>query len=697
MKKTTILLTSTLLLTGFNSQVCLADMANLPEVSKPIAKIWGGFNFADDSDSLNPSAAELYSIPEAATRKGTKKAAEFYSLENSPSLGLFYKANFVPHRLHLEMDVESEDDIYGDFRYSYKDIFLARFQPRRFYHNLDNIRIFDYDGNYDSPAFSGSYGVGYDADSNIQVKDLNVDDYGLRIDIDKYRLQIKTPTFPLHVYSEGEVVSRKGKQQLRFIGGTGYHSGNWRVSEARDIDQKNKEYTLGTNAHLGLVEVGYSFTHRKFENDKAAPQNYYDIASSHRTAAGLFNHNIIPTLKADTNTLKIHTSHTGRIVASATLSEIDKSNEYSGAKATNTLSYGEVSWLPKANLSFAAKMRYQRNRASRPDTVSVYGPAGPISYGASSDINCGMETDYTMSSLTARYVPSPVLNLKAEYIKDIKDVSSLSSSDYSRPLKTVKDTYALGSTWRAMPNMRVKGKLSYRDIRTEFGPTDVGNIDPAETTRGVVGVTWTISPRVAAFLNADVSKEKTDDNRIVGESNDDLSGKTINQHYLASLSFQVNEKFSVSPAYTFMSRKQDQDIAWEDSSGAHIIDRDYENEQKTHNLALNFMYMPTPMLDLNATVDYTSTKGTYDPTQAQIDFTLHGGIRNDVSVRQIGLNAYTETEEFNLRFDGEYDLGNGWGTGLVLRYTDWSDDSFDNPSDGTYIGGLFKITKELNL
>ena len=96
--KNTILLTSTLLLAGFNSQICLADTSDLPDATHPTARVWVGFHFADDSSSINSSYADSLSAPvlsEAALRQGTQHAGEFYSLENSPAFGFFYKANFL--------------------------------------------------------------------------------------------------------------------------------------------------------------------------------------------------------------------------------------------------------------------------------------------------------------------------------------------------------------------------------------------------------------------------------------------------------------------------------------------------------------------------------------------------------------------------------------------------------------------------
>jgi hypothetical protein len=47
-----------------------------------------------------------------------------------------------------------------------------------------------------------------------------------------------------------------------------------------------------------------------------------------------------------------------------------------------------------------------------------------------------------------------------------------------------------------------------------------------------------------------------------------------------------------------------------------------------------------------------------------------------------------------VRLDTDYDLGRGWGVGVDFRYTDWKDDSADNPTNGVFVGGLAKVTKQ---
>ncbi len=215
MKKLTILATVAIL-SPFGSTVCRADYKDMATQVETVADFWLGGYSNDSKSSVNDSLADVYGLPEAATRVGAQKATEFYATKSSLSGGFLVKTAPLPNRLHMEFDYYSDNDWFGDFRQSYKDYVQIRLLPRRFVHNLDNLTVFDFNPanrNFTAPATYNTNG------NDVEIKDAQVDNYGLKIDIDQYRLRLKTPNFPLHVYTEGEVVRRSGLQQMRFVGG----------------------------------------------------------------------------------------------------------------------------------------------------------------------------------------------------------------------------------------------------------------------------------------------------------------------------------------------------------------------------------------------------------------------------------------------------------------------------------------------
>jgi len=737
MKKLTIIATVAILY-PLGATECLADYKDMANQVETVADFWLGGYGSNSESSVNYSVADAYGLPEAASRSGGHRATEYYSTKSSVSGGFLVKSAPLPNRLHLEFDYYNDNDWFGDFRYSYKDYFQFRFLPRRFVHNLDKLTVFDFNPankNYNSavaylpdPLDPSKGTTPYNTNGNdVQNRDAVVDNYKLKVDIDQYRLRLKVPNLPFHVYHEGEIVSKAGSQQMRFVGGTGITSGasaavqipvlnsdgttkldangntvyQWvnplatssgrvRVSESREVDQSSKEFTFGANAHLGMFEVDLSNKTKKFENDAATPTYAYELATAGVVTGQTINrvHNVTPEFKASTNSIKIHTSHTGRVVASATYTEISKSNEYSGAKAENDMAYGELTWLPVGYLSVVTKVRHQRNSASAPETVTGYDSRGVLTTYL---VNPGVSSKTDMGSAAVRYSLIPKTSLSLVGSKKIKTVSDESAFDWARPAKQTHDVYEFGFTNWAVPKIRITGKLSQTQVTTDLKPGVINNVsgsvannEPDQTNQGTLGLTWTITPTLTAFINATAAKEKTHSNHTVEASNAN-DADALREQYLASFSYRINDKIAITPTYTFMSYKQQRDLPF-----GSTIDSGYANSQRAQNFALNFNLVPTSRLNINTTVDYTTTSGNYNPTSP-----LTVGTSVNADTEMLAMFSETHSEEINIRLDSEYNLGRGWGLGIDLRYVDWTDTSTDNPSNGTFYGGLFKVSKKL--
>jgi len=694
MRKFIILLTATVLVSLAWIGVSLADYKDMAGEVETSLEVWVG-GYAQDVDSSKvDSLADIYSptLPEAASRVPYSKAAEYYYLDDSPSGGILFKDAHAPNRLHLEFDYYNEGDWFGDFRYSFKDYFLSRVLSRRLTHNLENLTIYDWTG----------------AESSVVISDKGIDDYKLTVDIDQYLLRFKTPNYPLHVYSDGEIIRKKGKKQLRFAGGQIFRGSVDRNTISRDVDQEKQEFSLGTNGHFGPVELDVSRKWRQFESD-VAPHTY--LYGNDTLASSEQAHNTIPELEATTDTLKIHTSHSGRLYASGTLSQIEKTNNDTTAEAENKMAYGEVFWLPASYVSFSAKYRHQKNESEAPATVLAYsgdpGPGGP-GYGADTlnpyPVEPGVESTTDTAILTARYSQIPKTSVKFQYTNKIKEYEDESVVTWSRPKKQVYNIYEVGLSNWAIPKFRITSKFRQTNIDHDLFEDPTGTLDdsvtndPENTYHGNLGLTWLISPRVAAFASASLTQEETDNSHEVHVP-DTLEAEALRQQYIASLSFTISEKLSISPTYTYMCDEQKRDIVWEDGTGAMFIDKDYNNEQVAHNASLNVIYLPSKRLTINGSIDYTVTEGTYKSPYNAIFTTDPAGppppFQWPFFADNVTEFSNTKTQELGVRLDSDFDLGRGWGVGLGLRYIDWQDDSFDNPSDSTFIGGLLKLTKKI--
>ena len=193
------------------------------------------------------------------------------------------------------------------------------------------------------------------------------------------------------------------------------HHPSHRTSDSRDIDSLTSVYTIGANSHLGPVEADLSHSEKRFDVDGDSVLNRYDWGRTGRTGGDYF-HNLIPELKSSTNTLKLHTAYTGGLVASATVSQTEKENRDSGAKADYLFAAGDVTWMPIDSLTFFLKYRHQERDYDNPDavivqnlsfpyTLNIYDPILRSSIPSISDAVTG----------TVRYRPLRGVLLKADY------------------------------------------------------------------------------------------------------------------------------------------------------------------------------------------------------------------------------------------------------------------------------------------
>ena len=269
-----------------------------------------------DDEQVESEPAEHYVFPDIKPEisltggyryvhlNGSSKAAEYEYLHNSLVLGGELRTVSIEPPVALDLDVRNEKDYYGDISYAYKDLVLFRAVNSTLFHNLDNIRLFEFSP---PPAL-------------VDNKDPH-EKYGIKVGMSNLLLRFKTPDFPAHLYFEGNFVDKDGTAEQMFYHQFLDRTKNTRTSERRDIDLLTSVYTVGANSHLGPVEADLSHSEKRFDvsGDRVLVDRFDATAGTPSRTAGDYFHNLIPELKSSTNTLKLHTSYTGGLVASATL------------------------------------------------------------------------------------------------------------------------------------------------------------------------------------------------------------------------------------------------------------------------------------------------------------------------------------------------------------------------------------------
>ena len=669
MKSLTLFTALTLISMGMSATTCLADYADLQQQIPTELEVWVGGYGQDTDFTATDGLAAGYSLPEDTGRTGSHKAAEFYSMESSPSVGVLFKSAPLPHRTHLELDFFSASDWYGDFRYSYLDNVMIRLLPRRIRHNIDNLTLYDFDG----------AGTGKAEVENLNPLD---DDYGFDIDINQWYFRLKTPGYAIHLYSKGEIITRTGEQQLRFLGGSGWFTDMTRISETHEIDEQKIDVSVGATAHLGPIEIELLEQARSFKSNSGTSVHTYDYSGI--TTGNNEDHHVVPELEATTHSLRVHTSQTGRVVAAGTIIQHTKTNETSNVEAENLVGFGEVTWLPLSYLSLTTKVRFQKNDSSTQSNSTL-----GLDYRDYNNnivdyiVNPGVESETTTASLNVRYTLIPKTSLYGKYTSKVKDVDEQSSIDWKAAPKSTWDIYEIGLTNWLFPKVRTSARFVRTEIRTELDFSTINN-NPEKSNLGNIGLTWMIKPELVAYAGANIVREDTETNRISGATTSHGNGEALKQQYQASLTYLIDEKLSVTPTYTYLSDEQGRDIVLDD-----VVDSGYTSKQDAHHVSMNLMYLPIEKLSINASLGYTDSSGSYYPTSP---FTGSSGV---IDTAQLAGFSDFNSQEINSRLDTEYNIGNGMAVGLILQHTDWKLSAADNPSEGTFYSGLLKLSYKI--
>lgn len=628
---------------------------------EPEATAWIGHSYVDLDGSR--TAGEYQYFPDDPWGSGS-------DIDDSLAAGGMLTALPFPHRIHLEGEMNGPYDRFGDFRYAYGETMISRWVTRGLYHNLENITLV--------PYISGTSG-------GVEIFDAG-DEYGIRTDISKFNLTVKTPEYPAYVYTEAWFVDKDGTDQLRFIGGTGYHSNNKRVSSRQDVDWNTKEQTIGAKAHAGYLEADLSVSERSFDpgNDDVA---VYTYTAAGGRAAGTYEHSRVPQLEAETDTVRLHTNYTGRMVASATLSKISKKNNYSGTAADYHIGQGEVSFSPITRLALIGKYRHEETDITNPETFTLINQAtGAVVAGYPKTVKDPLRSTKDKLTLGATYHPSRLkgTTLRGECAYEQKERKDTDADTWNLPTSSSRRSYMFSAASRLPHNAKMKAKYSYQETSQEkrrpandFEPKYLNDLD--------LSLSWAPIPFVSSMLGYVRSKDETHEYQYDdgGEIADADHRERLRQRFLAGVTVCPVQNVSITPSYSQIRTEIQQDILYHDSSGNPFVEDDVDYESKAHNYAAHISYVPADAIDLSAGVDYTTTHAEFYP-------------KSDIATLPIGIGPLTigDTDELSFSLEGTYELSNGWGLGLRYSFTDFNDHSADNPQSGDYQSTTIMLSKK---
>jgi hypothetical protein len=582
---------------------------------------------------------------------GSERADEFEYLHSAiAATGLFIAFPF-PHRLHLELDVLNKNDFFGDVRYAYKDAIMFRGVTRKIFHNLDNVTLVD-------SGTSALYAVDRE-DAGEK--------YGVKQSMSNLFLRFKMPQFPFHIYLNGDFITKNGTQQQRFLADYGSID---RKSTKREIDWNSRDIGIGANSHLGPVEVDVSHSEKRLEINK---ENIMESSYDGR----ILPHNLMPEIKGSTTSLKLHTLYTGRLVAAATLSWIDRENMDSKAKVGYFIGAGDLTYMPHERLTFFVKYRQEKTDMENPDTIPV-NYLGYSDYTSSITVKPSISSNVDKLSSTVRYRPINRLTLNAEYIYERTERDNADEWKIARV--TTRDILSFSLNTSIIKKLTLRAKYTHQEA-----DAPAYNNQPDSSDEGKVSLSWSPLKWTYALLSYSIMKENRDNIYYIDEGVQVTANNRERRldRLLGSISFIVFDNLTITTSYYYLRNKTEQDLLYDNTGlnpGYHT-DSGVLYKDSSHTYAANVNYIPKKKINLNADVSYTESKGNFYP----------GNPLSATSLSESETNV--KIRETNCVVRGDYEFKKGWGLGVKYNYVDYND-LLNNSNDGILHVLLVTISKK---
>lgn len=565
---------------------------------------------------------------------GARSAIDYEHLEDSVRVIGEARVFRFPNRLYFIFDWESEKDYFGELRYAWSDVVFFRSVNRKLTHNIARVTLVDL-GAAGSPP-------------DVAVRDSGLE-YSVDTSMNNYFLRLKPHDFPAHAFFEYWSVNREGREQDLSLLGSGFFNDILRASQRRDVDRTTEIYTLGANSHIGFLEAEYRHAEKSFETDgrEVLFDNY--TANGFRPA-GAFPHGLVPEQEGSSDTLKLHTSYSGRLFATATLSLKDRRNNESGAEADYFIGSGGLMWMPVVNLSLFFK--YFHEELDTDNSSSALPGVKPA-----------VDSITDTASVTARYRPMRDLTLKGGYKheKTRRDNAGL----WNLRTGTEKNEIYASADTRLPGRVKVNLDYTYAEVDDPSYTTE-----PDYSNAGTVLVTWNPSPSVNTLVSYNLTREKRGFLRF-SETNRARDREVDRGRLTGVATFLVGGNVSLTASYAFMHNKIEQDLVFDDLSGPLPIgiDRGVEYEDESHSLSLAASYAPTERLNFNAGVSYIDMEGNFSTNSPDL-------------AQPVSIESFSEVEVATTEFSasGEYRSKGGYGVALEYKYEEF-DEAGGNPYD----------------
>jgi hypothetical protein len=384
------------------------------------------------------------------------RAAPYEYLHSSITGGLLYNRLGRDLKFAVEGNFLNEKDFHGDLLTDYKGLYRIHARTESLFHNLDHLPLF-------APAFFFVNRQGQRFDYTPQDLDPTAR-HGVAVERDLVELRYKPGTYPLHVNLGYWRLLRDGSRQLRFADHTFEATDNTFFSATRRIDRVTHEGTAGVDAHIGPVDLVYTFLIRQFNDNAPIPS---DLLAT-RTTSHALQHNEDPDSRFLSHTVKMHTSLDGGITAGGSFTYGIRENrsrltDVVGADQATTTTRnvaGDLSYIPCAGFTLAVKYRRQEVDPDSPATLLTSFTTQPVA------VRQSFPTSKDVLTTTLSVRPTSLFTVKGEYRgeytrRDLTTTGDETLNWHGLPENSASHRGTVALLSRPFQGVRLKAQYSY--------------------------------------------------------------------------------------------------------------------------------------------------------------------------------------------------------------------------------------------
>lgn len=480
------------------------------------------------------------------------------------------------------------------------------------------------------------------------------DDYQKGISEQALQLRSGPPEYPAHVRAMVRRYAVSGETQQTFLDAN--RTTNFdNISQTRDLDQTTTEAEGGADAHLGYGMVSYAYNYTQFRNDENDPEYLYGAAIHGAHPGGISAHNTYPDAHAWEHVVRLSSTQTGQVVASANLSVGRVENEDSEVGRDYYRGEVDLTWRPRTWVS--TLLRYRRTH--KQDDVSDTAEALREAAGLPAEYQ--VDEDRYSASVTLRPVARLTLRgdaIRTEYVRT-------DAEGYAMPANSRKHEWKASAFYRPMRRVSLRGayQLLLADDETALATTPT----KAQRWQAWAGLQpWWFLALNGSWLSVDAENEDAnrEDQRTVAQANLTLTPMASFSigGFASRFHNEVTAAVNVSDGVTV--RRADDSAPYEATGTQYGAFANWQASER---------------LTLRGQISWLTADGSFST--------------NSATFGDLGQYSEFDAQQWDLAFDVGYAWENGWGLNGRLVKSDYQQDGAQPEDDEDILEGKLVLSK----